>query len=590
MPGLVDKLKGMMNPNEKFRKKIEANADKILTTVAHAYQREVKFLPKSMMPELDNALHTRNILEYSVWYSGKQEQLKRFYRQAINHIEGGELFREFTSFWKDNREDEDYIFLHSGFPQSITQTMVDIETLAGMEYTINGIEDKEDEIYERLNEILKNSKFNTEIWQEGTAQKSVFGGVCYRPIINTNIAPTPIVQVVQPEQFRLKVENGFVTGFTFVEIIETEDAHNKDIKTYIEVLEHNEYIDGNVAISYEVFRYDPGKIEPTEMTLKEYFGADASKYSPIVIPGFKCALPVYIKNKSANSEFRGSTYGESDYSNNIDLFHSLDQVESSLVNQIADSQMKTLVNENLIDKTFGGTWTNWNKWKRSYTITKGDLDELGNANMIDHSQGRVDFESHLQSSEYIIQNILSNVGLAPETLGIQGASPDASGLAIRERENITSRTREKKLALQKVGLERLFINLLMLDDYMNGQSVGEYTINIVFNAFTQHTMEERMNLMNAASTTGILGDQTILEMFFPEKTPDEIGIMMRIAEESRMKRAAEEAENRVDAGVEEDSGKDIPQSHAELKLMAKEKGVEEYWLMTKQDLVTALNL
>ena len=124
-------------------------------------------------------------------------------------------------------------------------------------------------------------------------------------------------------------------------------------------------------------------------------------------------------------------------------------------------------------------------------------------------QGDIHSEKYLESYKKLLETIVNNAGLSPQTLGVTGLDSTAASEESQElREKTSIRTREKKkVDLWTMTLNKLFNLLLILDDYKNERAIGEYYIDVVFNDYKIQTIQDKTALLVRYQNMGHLSSQ-----------------------------------------------------------------------------------
>ena len=168
----------------------------------------------SLESNMTDKHYTRRVLENGVWYSGIEQDIQYFYtRDAKKFYRKGQQSESLNYFWAIIETDIRKI--HSGFPQLISEKMVDLIIGNGYEIKVEGKD--EEVLQEELDNILKDNKFNTMLLNKSIETESWSGGVSWKCSWNPLISEYPIIEAWQPENY----DNIIVAGRIVADIFYT---------------------------------------------------------------------------------------------------------------------------------------------------------------------------------------------------------------------------------------------------------------------------------------------------------------------------------------------------------------------------------
>ena len=459
--------------------------------------------------------YTRAMLINSVWYSGVDIELKQLYERDIKAIKIG-AFRgdELNYFWGQPTEDTNIRKLHTGIPQLISEKMVDLIMANGYDISVykNRVSNEmDDDNYERLIAILEDNQFDS-ILQEAIETASWSGGVAIK--LSTNDAfEYPIVEAIQPEEYEPVVKAGRIMEDVFIKYF------NKD-KRVFKLKEHYGY----GYIRYALYEKNGDNwISASLSELEETRNLKDETFS------VKKKFSVYIPNKLPNSDFRGSSLGESDYSGSHGLFDALDEVMSTMVQEFRDGKIKNFWASNLlpVDPHTNQTYLP-PALKKDFITYNSGIGENEKATKPEMVQGEIHSEKYVQSFNRIIESILNNAGLSPQTIGMTGLDSVASSADSQElREKASVRTREKKIRLLAPQMNKLFELMLILDDIYKGNAIGDYDVDVAFKDYKIMTFEDKVDNVIKAVQGDVMDIRTAVIELYPNKTDDDINMIVR---------------------------------------------------------------
>lgn len=469
--------------------------------------------------------YTRSVLINGVWYSGNDLELKQLYERDLKAFKIGQVTsEELNYFWAQPTSGTNIRKIHCGIPQLISEKFVDLILSNGYEFNVykdNKFEDEDEENKTRLELILDDNMF-MGILQEAIETESWSGGVAIKLSTNARF-DYPIIEIIQPEEYEPVIVAGRVVEDIFIKYF---DRKNMSFK----LKEHYGIDDKGGFIKYKLYKLigrgdgatwleaDLSELEETKDLKGISFNGIFEKFS------------IYKPNKLPNSEFRGSRLGESDYSGSHGLFDALDEVISAMVQEFRDGKIKNFWPSNLLptdpldnNKTYMPP-----ALKKDFIVYTSGIGEKEQPDKVEQVQGDIHSEKYLESYKKLLETIVNNAGLSPQTLGVTGLDSTAASEESQElREKTSIRTREKKVDLWTMTLNKLFNLLLILDDYKNEKTIGDYYIDVVFNDYKIQTIQDKTAIAGA----GIMNktwDILSAVKYIHDELPEEQQILMAV--------------------------------------------------------------
>lgn len=390
----------------------------------------------------DEKQFTRRMLENSLWYSGDEQALSYFYRkEAPNFYRFGETSESLNYFW--SKSDYEHRRIHTGFPQLISEKMVDLLIGNGYEIKVEG--KNETELQETLEEILEDNKFNV-LLGKSIETESWAGGLSWKLTKNPNISDYPIIELWEPENYSNEIVAGRIVKDIFYKYIDKSEQSYRISEIY-GVDDDGAYIDYKLEeLVYEQLGQERYKEEWKEIPLTKL--EETKDLEKLTFKGYDKKLSLYKPNKLPNSEFRWSTYGESDYAGSYGAFDSIDEAWSTSIQEARDGKLYRYFPEDYLPKNAKGETSMPDNFKTTHIVYRDSPSENVDKSKIQYSQGDMRTTLHLEQYKAGVMLALNNAGLSPLTIGITGfESIDASAESQQEREKVSIRTRNKKIGL-----------------------------------------------------------------------------------------------------------------------------------------------
>lgn len=438
-----------------------------------------------MIKTFDINRYNKRLEENSVWYSGIDTELRRYYlNYAPSANRSGYSSDESNYFWTRNSEETNVRAIHSGIPQLISEKMVDL--LVGNGFSIRAnikgiVEDKETQ--ERLDLILKDNKFN-QLIQEAIETESWSGGVAFKLTLHKRFK-LPVIEVIQPENYEPVIVAGRIVEDIFKVFYSVD---NKEYKLH-EIYGADE---SGAYIKYKLFVKNPTLDSTwTEISLNKLTATkDLKDYH---IPGIKNKLSIYKPNKLPNSEFRGSKLGESDYSGSYGAFDGIDEILSTWIQEFRDGKISKFWPENLLPIDENSKTTLPNQLKKDFIMFNPGISQQAQSQTTPLIlQAELNTDKHETSLKKWMELVLNNAGLSPVTIGVTGLESTAASESSQiMREKTSIRTRNKKLELWTEALTEFIPVILQLDDFKRGNEIKEYETVVDFEDYDLKTTMDK---------------------------------------------------------------------------------------------------
>jgi len=499
---------------------ITSRVDKYINKLKseHPYEYDSLLTPDRM--EQLQSRFTRNMLINSAWYAGNDLELKQLYEQDLKAFKmHKKTSDELNYFWAQPTDGTNVRKIHSGIPQLITEKMVDLLLSNGYEYNTyksSDLEELDEDNQIRLDDILKDNMFTVQL-QEAIETESWAGGVAFKLSTKQRLK-YPIIEVIQPEDYEPVVEAGRIVEDIFIKYFSRKHGNFK-------LKERYGIDDKGGFIKYELYRHTDGDWVDAKLSELD----ETKDLKDISFTGVFEKFSIYKPNKLPNSEFRGSRLGESDYSGSHGLFDALDEVISAMIQEFRDGKIKNFWPSNLlpVDPTTNKQYMP-PTLKKDFIVYNSGIGEREKASKPEMVQGEIHSEKYLSTYMKLMESILNNAGLSPQSIGVTGLeSTSASEESQELREKTSIRTREKKINLWVDTLTNLFVLILKLDDIKNKKKPNDYIVDVFFNDYKIQTKKDKTEIAAVGITSGSWDLKTAIDYVHEDMTDEEL-ILIRV--------------------------------------------------------------
>ena len=425
---------------------------------------------------------TRRILENSVWYSGIETDIQYFYTKEAPKFHRKGQQESLNYFWA--KVDTNFRKIHSGFPQLISEKMVDLLISNGYNIVVEG--DDEVGLQEKLDEILTDNKFKSMVLAKAIETESWSGGTSLKLSWNPTLSDYPIIEVWEPENYTNTVVSGRIMEDIFFIYYDKGNRKFRLSEIY-GVDSKGSYIDYKL----EELMFSTSEGEWKLASLKEL--EQTRDLKRISFDGYYKRLSMYKANKLPNSEFRYSVIGESDYAGSYGAFDAIDEIISTWIQEFRDGKLYRYFPEELMIKGTDGKYVYPDGFVKEHILFADSPSENVEKQKISYHQGDVRVEKHLESYKVWAMHLLNNAGLSPLTVGATGLeSTAASDQSQQEREKVSIRTRNKKAEMWTEFLQEFL--KITLEFYLINTgvtSLPEFDIKVSFNDYIIKSKADR---------------------------------------------------------------------------------------------------
>lgn len=437
---------------------------------------------------------------YKVFYEGDAQNIYRFFK--YRHPRFNDI-AEMNNFYRV--VSGNIPRLHYPLANIITKTMVNLIFNKPPTITVNN------EIDEELNKCLEENDIKN-LLQTAAEYESYSGAVGFKFVIDGEFSKYPIIVPYPKEQIDVVEKYGRIVEVIF------KDVYFKDNKQYVL----------NTVCGYGYIKYKlmTAGEKPKEVSLSTlmatqdlhdiYFTANGKQLHQL--------MAVYKENK---------VNGQSDYYNLLDDFAALDEVYSNMIDYIRKTKVKVYMPESLMaqDVNTGEKYVK-NEYDTAY-VTLYDSNPAGTN--IDAKRDIVDVQNSLNGYQNAFNNILYNAlataGLSPASIGLDSAGANSSAEALNIRERVSLRTRAEKCDKWVTALKNIveiLIELSTVNLTGDNASIKEFNgdINVEFSDYATPSFGEQVQDFNAAIDAGLITREMALRQLYPNKTQDEIELML----------------------------------------------------------------
>lgn len=496
----------------------------------------------------EEMLRLGEIMEYTTWYNGNSSELLEFYTESMNtYFPSNPIYlrNRMQYFWarsvnakKAFRRTHDNLFAD----------IIDVLTNVVGTPTIVG---KEKELAEELEEStglfhIVNQKQIPLTLAQGTG--------CFK-ISSSPYESTPSLDYYTADRVRYHARGEHIIGIDFIDYLKDDKGLKYMLVEKRYLTRSGENGGGDLHIDFHLYRWvnwqDSGNTEVGLDTLDETKGLKPTTVTKGL--GKLFAVPTTIL-----MDKRGGLYGRSIGEGKLDLLDMVDEAWSIEGRAVRLSTPQTYIPESLLRTTevpvtdgYGNHETKIERvepdeFDRDFVVTNDDVIPNGDGRLqsggIMVDQPHMDVDQYDKTRRRAIIEILNGI-MSVATLGVTLNPGMNEPLESREREKITTLTRNIIVAKEKTILENVLTDLMDMADYKrNGyfflRAENDKTrVEVRFSEFANPSLETELKVLGSAWSSGQISTELYVENLWKDRLTDE----EKQAEKERLEQARHEA-------------------------------------------------
>lgn len=441
--------------------------------------------------------HNEEIIKNEILYNGRPYEIQQLYSQLRNLDD--------SAFWKASSS-SNIRKIHVDLPKLIVNTLTritcqDFDSVKISDKSYQKLWDnfqEENKIYSNLDSYLTNVL--------------KLGDGAFKITFNKNISNYPIISFSTADNIDFNVSND--------RLIEVYFKTNYTVKNNITYTLVETY--GRGYIKYNLYDQNQNEVSlnnvPELSELQDIiFTYNDENGDSQIDNDMMLAIPFRI--------FKSEVYenrGQSVFEGKEQSFDSLDEIWSQWIDAIRSCRVQKYVPINLIPKDQNGNllW-NINDFDNRYIkLASSNLINEDQASKIDVVQPTINVENYNNSYITALDQCLEGI-ISPSTLGIDVKKLD-NAEATREKEKVTLYTRNSIVNEYIKVIQQLVKTSIRFYAYLNNNQLlnDDYDISVNFGEYANPSFEAVCEVAEAAKTSKIMSNETIVEMLYADTWSD----------------------------------------------------------------------
>lgn len=373
-----------------------------------------------------------------------------------------------------------------------------------------GVEAEDIKFNKRIDKIKKDINFD-DFCHNGSLYESYSGSLAVKFVLDKEVHDKPILELYPKERFELVTKYGKIQEYRFIDSYWTDSKEYQLISYY-----------GKGYIRYKLFL--KGKNVPLS-TLDETRDLQDMAFNPKII------LAAFKKNKTVSNEFTELPYGGSDFEGVTDIFHSIDEVFSTLMLYIRRSRPIMGIDESLLPVKRDGSATVMPK-EYEFDAIKLRNNET-NKDKLYRDNPEIKTDAYMDSIKGLMLSIYQKIGISYSTADDTGIGANASGESIAKREKTTTIMRDSKIKLWIPFIEEVFRLYMICDDFMTNNIItrlyDDWNWLIEFAEYNGQSFAEKVEELGKAKREGLIDTALAMEKLYPNLKEEELKELTRNA-------------------------------------------------------------
>ena len=505
----------MANPIKAIQRSLKRRFDKKVYDAllgGGQMKADVKFFLQYEAIFNNDIEYSRDLATYLTWFQGNEKSLQRFFQVDVHkHRVSGYDKDESNYFWAQvsTKNSSTGIVngeirkLHTKTPTRLVNKMVDVIMRSGFTYEIEDDDVTSDsgmvthEQRDRLDLILEANDFEAFL-KKAFSMDSVTGEDSSKIIIDEELSEFPLIEIFPTERVEVRKKHGILREHTFkTYFVKDKPKHDWVTPNVIEQVQYvlkeiHTFRKGVANVEYKLFRSGSMDMllgDMVEIPLTTF--PDTALLVDYSNTGLTYGDSFHKINKVVNASFRNSNRGESDMAGSSGVYDAIDEIYSTIIQEMRDGKLHKLIPESRLVKK-NGSYIDVSQFTNA-TVINQDLAPDAESK-IQFEKVTLDFKQNLDTYVSFMQTAANNFGLSIKSLGWGFESVQASEDSQQERERATRDTRTNKIGLIEPWMAKVFTSLLQMQDIMDKKTPGEYNIKVSFNNYIEDSMNTKVEL------------------------------------------------------------------------------------------------
>ena len=442
------------------------------------------------------------------WYSGDRARLARIYGHHPEARERRKLWgRRSIEHRMRKREQR----LHVPLAGDIARTSADM-LFADMPTIL--VDDTTTQA--RLEQLLDEGMVQ-ETLLGAAEQAAALSGVFLRVIVDRDLAPRPLLTVMQPDAAIPEFRFGMLRAVNFWQELDGSTEHT--VWRHIERHEPGRVVHALYeGTADNIGRRVPLTEHPDTADLAEQVTLDGDGETAIAT-GVDQLTAAYVPNMLPNRLHRSSPVGRSDYAAVHDLFDALDETWTSWMRDIRLARARLIVPDGYLRSEGPGNGASFDDDREVWHGLKMPPNE---GNGITLSQFEIRVAEHQSTAESIVRQAVQTAGYDAASFGLDGGGQPVTATEVDDRRARGLVTRKKKAGYWRRATADMLHVMLLMDAALFTPGLTPERPRVEFGSGVAESTQQTATTLDLLNRAGAVSTATKVKILHPEWKDEEV--------------------------------------------------------------------
>lgn len=373
---------------------------------------------------------------------------------------------------------------------------------------------------ERLEEIVNNA-FVHSAFLEAAELGSALGGSYLRVAWDSDVAQHPILSAFGADRAIPEFTYGRLRAVTFWTVVKDTGS------TVLRHLERHEK--GRILHGlYEGTSTSLGRLVPLTDSAATTGLAELVDADSAIVTGADRLTAVYIPNMLPQRRWRKESglapLGRSDFDGIEGIFDAIDEVYSSWMRDIRLAKARVFIDSMALTNMGAGAGAEFDVEQELFTAAGDGVGAAKDGSAITPYQFQIRWEEHQRTIQDLTRAALRASGYSPASFGDDSVSVQETATQVKSKQQLSERTRDKKIRYWKAALSELAVTMLQVDAHVFSRALAaiDGLPEVRFPEQTQQDLSEMAGTIEALDRANAISTVLKVRMAHPDWDADKV--------------------------------------------------------------------
>lgn len=354
---------------------------------------------------------------------------------------------------------------------------------------------------------------------------SAHGGAYLRVAWDTSVADHPFLTGVAADGAIPTFQFGRMVAVTFWSVIA---VNGQQVVRHLESHEPGRIVHG----VYEGTAENLGTLVPLADHKATRWAAPLVDADSAILTGTERLTAAFIPNMLPQRRWRRTPQlaplGRSDFDGVEGVFDAIDETYSSWMRDIRLAKARLIVDQSMMDVGPRGSGATFDDDQELFTAVPGVVGSMRDGSPLTAQQFAIRWEEHQRTIQDLTRAALRSAGYSPASFGDDSTSVQETATQVKSKQQLSERTRDKKIRYWKAALGPLAATLLEVDAFVFAANKHDGVVpEVRFPEKAQQDPEELAQTINLLNQAEAISTDLKVRMFHPDwdaiKVEEEVG-------------------------------------------------------------------